>query len=216
MRRHRGLRRGERTVSKTRGVSAFRDGRGQIDEACQSVQSLLPLKRPCPVLGFFPGNSIGNMEPVKGIELLSRMRPALEPGWLVIGLDHNGDRNNLKVAYGGPLMASFYKNILVRMMRDLEARIAVEDFEHQVRVQSTPTRVEAHLVARTNRVIEVNSRKSRFAPGDSIRTGTSWKHTPSEFAALIAAAGWNPIRSWSSRDAGYALHLLHAAGEAPQ
>ena len=91
------------------------------------------------------------------------MKSALAPGWLLAGLDHNGDPKTLKAAYGGPLMASFHKNILNRMVRDLEVRLAVEDFEHEFRILFCPTRVEAHLVARKDSQIEVNSRKSWFA-----------------------------------------------------
>jgi hypothetical protein len=49
-----------------------------------------------------------------------------------------------------------------------------------------------------------------WSPGDSIRTDTSGKYAPTEFAELIAAAGWTPMRSWTSGESGYALHLLHS------
>ncbi len=45
-------------------------------------------------------------------------------------------------------MASFHGNILVRLIQDLGAQLALEDFEHQVRVLFDATRVEAHLVTR--------------------------------------------------------------------
>ena len=156
------------------------------------------------------------MEPAKAIESLARVKSALAPGWLLAGLDHNGDPKTLKAAYGGPLMASFHKNILNRMVRDLEVRLAVEDFEHEFRILFCPTRVEAHLVARKDSQIEVNSRKSWFASGDSIRTDISWKHTPSEFAELIAASGWTSVTSWTNPGSAYALHLLRATCESGQ
>jgi dimethylhistidine N-methyltransferase len=170
----------------------------------------LPIPRPCRVLGFFPGSTIGNMEPGLAVHLLTSMKAAVGPGWLLVGQDHNSDPKKLAAAYGGTLMASFHKNILVRMMRDLGAHIALEDFEHQVRILSCPARVEAHLVARKATAIEVASRRIQFAPGETIRTDTSWKHTPSEFQGLIAAADWTPVMSWKSWDSGYTLHLLRA------
>ncbi len=63
------------------------------------------------------------------------------------------------------------------------------------------TRVEAHLVARKATAIEVAYFKS-------LRTDTSWKHTPSEFDQLIAAAGWAPIMSW--KDSDDAPHLIRS------
>jgi len=107
-------------------------------------------------------------------------------------------------------MALFHKNVLDRMARDLEARLA------EVGIPSCPTRVEAHLVARKDSKIEVRSQKSCFAPGDSIRTGISWKHTPSEFAELITAAGWTSVTSWTNPGSARALHLLRATCESGQ
>ncbi len=78
----------------------------------------LPSERYCPVLGFFPGSSLGNMEPGQTIQLLTRLKAAVAPGWLLLGQDHASDPKRLEAAYGGPLMASFHKNILVRMKRD--------------------------------------------------------------------------------------------------
>jgi len=107
-------------------------------------------------------------------------------------------------------MASFYKNILALMMRDLGAHIALEDFEHQVRILGCPTRIEAHLVARKATAIEVASRRIQFAPGESIHTDISWKYKPPEFQGVIAAADWTPVMSWKSRDSGYTLHFLRS------
>ena len=47
------------------------------------------------------------------------MKAAVEPGWLLVSQDHNSDPKKLEAAYGGTLMASFHKNILNRMVRDL-------------------------------------------------------------------------------------------------
>ena len=49
-----------------------------------------------------------------------------------------------------------------------------------------------------------------WSPGDSTRTNASRKYAPTEFAELIAAGGWPPIRSWTSGESGYALHFLHS------
>jgi dimethylhistidine N-methyltransferase len=168
----------------------------------------LPIDHGRPVLGFFPGNSVGNMEPRPVVELLTRIGKALASGWLLIGQDHNDDLQKLTAAYGGPLMATFHKNILVRMKRELAARIALVDFEHVIRILNAPARVEAHLVATRPTTIEVASRTTRFNPGDSIRTDASWKHTPSAFQELTAAAGLMPVKRWTN--GSLALHLLQS------
>ncbi len=166
----------------------------------------LPICRAGAVLGFFPGAALGNMAPGAAVRLLRQIGEALEPGYLLAGQDHTVEAQRLKAAYGGPLMAAFHRNVLVRMTRELGARIALDAFEHEARILREPVRVEAYLVAARATVIEVGSRKIRFAPGDSIRTDVSWKYSPSEFRGLIEAAGLSPMRSWMRSSC--ALHLL--------
>ena len=57
------------------------------------------------------------------VRLLRSMKAAVEPGWLLVSQDHNSDPKKLEAAYGGTLMASFHKNILVRMMQELGAKL---------------------------------------------------------------------------------------------
>ena len=127
------------------------------------------------------------------------------------------ERPDPKPPYAGPLMAAFHKSVFSRMVRDLEARLAVDDFEHGVCILFCPARVEAHLdlVARKAGETEVTSRKSWFASRDSIRTAVSRNHAPSGFAESIAAAGWATVRNWTTPDFARTLRLLRTACELP-
>jgi dimethylhistidine N-methyltransferase len=157
-------------------------------------------------LGLFTGAALGNMGLDDAIRLLRRIGEALAPGWLLVGQDHTADGGRLAAAYGGPLMAEFHKNILLRMARELKARTAFEDYDHEALILRDPTRVEAHLVARNATVIEAGALQFGFAAGDSICTDVSWKHSPAEFEKLVAAAGLIPVTRWMRSDC--ALHLL--------
>ena len=56
-----------------------------------------------PRLGFFPGSTIGNMEPDAAVDLLRAMRRLLgEDAMLLIGMDRIKDRDRLIAAYDDP------------------------------------------------------------------------------------------------------------------
>lgn len=163
-----------------------------------------------PVLGFFPGTSIGNFPPTEAGAFLARAREALGRCLFLVGADPTVDPDTLRAAYGGAdgLMDTFHRNILARMNRELGADFEAAAFVHTVRLCDDPFRVEAHLVARQVTTARLDGTELTFAPGDSIRTDTSHKYTPEAFAALASANGWTPVRHFSSPEGGFSLHLL--------
>jgi len=168
----------------------------------------LPIDRAGRVLGLFLGNSIGNIDRDNARGLLMRLREALAPSWLLIGQDPNSDPEKLAKAYGGPLMAAFHKNVLVRMVRELNAQIDLDQFQHEPRFFDKPARTEPHLVAAERSIVRVGHHEFRLAAGESIRTDISRKYTKADFLALVAEAGWSPLRSWMDEDGLFGLHLL--------
>ena len=161
-----------------------------------------------PVLGFFPGTSIGNFAPDAAQGLLARIRDTLGPSRLLVGVDPTRDEARLYRSYGGDLMAAFHRNILVRMRRELGADLDPEGFAHAVRVEPEPFRVEARLVARGAQTIRLDEDAFVFADGESVRTDTSHKYPPDAFRALAERAGWRPERVWLDPDGLFSLHLL--------
>jgi dimethylhistidine N-methyltransferase len=163
------------------------------------------------VVGFFPGNSIGNMDPAAALDLLFRVKSALAPAWLFIGQDPNRDGESLGKAYGSELMAKFHRNLLTRIADELGAEVTPEDFAHKAHICEEPSRVEARLVAKKPTVIKVVGRDFHFAPGSAIRTDVSRKYTPAEFERLLAGVGWDTVSKWMDPDELSALYLLHSA-----
>ena len=161
-----------------------------------------------PILGFFPGTSIGNFAPDAAQGLLARIRDTLGPSRLLVGVDPTRDEARLYRSYGGDLMAAFHRNILVRMRRELGAELDPEGFAHAVRVEPEPFRVEARLVARGAQTIRLDEDAFVFADGESVRTDTSHKYPPDAFRALAERAGWRPERVWLDPDGLFSLHLL--------
>ena len=167
---------------------------------------------PLPLLGFFPGTTIGNFVPEQARDFLERARETLGPSHFLIGADPTRDAARLGRAYGaaGGLMGDFHLNLIERMNRELDSDFDRTNFRHEARLCDAPFRVEAHLVASAPAGYRLGGQTIAFEAGESIRTDTSHKYAPEAFQALAAAAGWEPVRLWVDDDSGFSLHLLKA------
>jgi dimethylhistidine N-methyltransferase len=175
----------------------------------------MPLQLPAtpatgPVLGFFPGSTIGNFDPDGVVAFLDRVRSALYPGWFLLGADPNRDEGSLLQAYAGAngLMAKLHENLLLHINRLIGTEFDLADFHHEARVLSDPMRVEAHLVAQRALTVRVGARTFALAEGESIHTDSSFKHGPEELRLLAAQAGWTLVRCWIDHAGLSGLHLL--------
>ena len=150
-----------------------------------------------PVLGFFPGSTIGNFGPAAAAAFLARIGAALGPSWFLVGADPNRDAATLSRAYadGAGLMAALHGNLLVRIRRELGGAVDPAAFRHEARVFDDPPRVEAHLVARWPTTCRVGGRAIRFAAGESIHTDSAHKYAPEAFRAIATRAGHRQVRA---------------------
>jgi dimethylhistidine N-methyltransferase len=165
-----------------------------------------------PVLGFFPGSTIGNFAPEAAAAFLERVRETLGPSLFLVGTDSNRDEASLLRAYadGEGLMAALHGNLLVRLARELGADLDPDDFRHEARVHADPPRVEAHLVACRPTGLRLGGRTFAFAAGESIHTDNAYKYSPDAFRFVATRAGWEPVRYWTDEDGMLGLHLLRA------
>lgn len=163
-----------------------------------------------PVLGFYPGNTLGTYDEPDLVEVLARMRRSLGRSWFLVGVDPNRDPDSIRRGYGDPdgLMAAFHRNVLVRLRDELGAQIDPDDFRHEALVFDDPLRTEAHLIARRALTVRIGDRAFPFAAGQSVRTDVSHKWRPELFAAIARRAGWEPVRVWIDGPELFSLHLL--------
>jgi dimethylhistidine N-methyltransferase len=170
-----------------------------------------------PVLGFFPGSTIGNLEPATAIRFLTQARDTLGAGALfLIGVDLRKDPNILVPAYNDAagVTAAFNRNLLVRLNREAGADFNVESFAHEARWNDAESRIEMHLVSRCSQTVRIAGRRIAFRAGESIHTENSYKHTIEGFRALAARAGWRPLWIRTDSEALFSHHLLRA-GDIP-
>src|SRR5436305_15302789 len=84
-------------------------------------------------LGFFPGSTIGHLEPVAAQAFLRQARVELGPGsLLLVGVDLPKELSILIPAYddGEGVTAAFNRNVLARLNREAAADFDPENFAH--------------------------------------------------------------------------------------
>jgi dimethylhistidine N-methyltransferase len=172
----------------------------------------LPTEVPAlPRLGFFPGSTIGNLDPEEARHFLQRARGVLGAGaTFLVGVDLRKDPAILVPAYNDAqgVTAAFNRNLLVRINREAGADFDVNAFEHRAIWNDEASRIEMHLVSRRAQVVRVAGHAIRFAAGETIHTENSYKYSPERFAALAEQAGWRIAESWTDPAQLFSLHLL--------
>lgn len=164
-----------------------------------------------PMLGFFPGSTIGNLTAATAVDLLRSMRETLGgDAQLVIGFDRVKDLDLLCAAYDDNqgITAQFNLNLLDRINRELGGNIPVDAFSHSVRWNAVWSRIEMHLEARRDLSFTVSGRRFAMSAGETIHTENSHKYTPEQARLMLQASGWTPLREWT--DDGDAFLVVHA------
>ena len=162
-------------------------------------------------LGFFPGSTIGNLDPAAACAFLRQALTTLGPeAQFLVGADLRKDPALLLPAYddAAGVTAAFNRNLLVRLNREAGADFDPASFDHRAVWNDAASRIEMHLVSRRDQLVHVAGHPIRFAEGESIHTENSYKHTPEAFLALAAKAGWHCRQMWTDPALWFALYLL--------
>lgn len=155
-------------------------------------------------LGFFPGSTIGNLDPAAATRFLAAARRSLGPdSWFLLGADLRKIPDLLLPAYNDSegVTAAFNLNLLVRLNREAEANFDLRDFRHEALWNDRASRIEMHLFAARDHVVHVGGEPIHFSETESIHTENSYKHTPKALVAIARSAGWEQRQSWTD-DAG--------------
>ena len=165
-----------------------------------------------PLVGFFPGSTIGNLDPAHARQFLARARPFLGGGRFLVGVDLRKDPAILLPAYDDAqgTTAAFNRNLLHRLNREAGADFDPNAFTHRAVWNARESRIEMHLVSQERQLAHVAGHQIGFAAGETIHTENSRKYGVADFAALAASCGWDPARVWTDPEQLFALHLLTA------
>ena len=175
----------------------------------QELQLPKPLRKPDHVAVFFPGSTIGNLEPAIAQDFLRRVCHLCgQSGGLIIGIDLQKSREVLEAAYNDSagVTAEFNLNLLVRANRELGADFDLPLWRHQAIYNEREGRIEMHLISEAEQTVHVGGEEFVFARSEKIVTEYSYKHTLDGFARLAASAGFREAsRVWTDPQGLFAI-----------
>jgi L-histidine Nalpha-methyltransferase len=164
----------------------------------------------------FLGGTIGNLLPAERTEFLVRLRAALRPGeQFLLGTGLVTDPDVLVAAYddAAGVTAEFNRNVLHVLNRELRADFDVDAFAHKALWEAEKEWIEMRLVAGRAMTVTVAELDLvvEFAAGEEMCTEVSAKFRLPGVRALLAAAGFATVRSWTDPQERMALTLATAA-----
>ncbi|WP_371866476.1 L-histidine N(alpha)-methyltransferase [Duganella alba] len=162
-------------------------------------------------VGFFPGSTIGNLDPAEMQQFLLRTRVLLgEDSVLLVGADMLKDVPTLLAAYddAAGVTAGFNRNLLERINRELGADFDIQAFRHEARWNAGLQRMEMHLVSLHDQHVTLGGMRFSFSQGESLHTENSHKFSTDSFDALAARSGWQIVQQWISPAPQFAMFAL--------
>lgn len=189
----------------------------RVEPVCADYMALSELPADvngAPRLGFFPGSTVGNLEPADATSFLRRARTLLgDRGALVLGVDLKKDPERLHDAYNDKagVTAAFTLNLLRRMNRELDATFDLAAFAHDAAYNPLEGRIEIYFRSLAKQYVTVAGRTFAFAAGERVHTEYSYKYDDAGIAALARSAGFTIDRTWTDPARLFAVVYLEAA-----
>ncbi|MDP1841680.1 MAG: L-histidine N(alpha)-methyltransferase [Reyranella sp.] len=165
-------------------------------------------------LGFFPGSTIGNLEPPDATAFLRRARRLLgDRGAMVLGVDLRKDPRRLHDAYNDSagVTAAFTLNLLQRMNRELGGTFDLSSFAHEAFYDPIEGRIEIYFRSLRAQTVTVAGQTFAFAEGERVHTEYSYKYDDAGIAALAKSAGFTIDRTWTDPAHLFAVVYMEAA-----
>ena len=162
-------------------------------------------------VGFFPGSTIGNLEPHEAASFLRNAARTLGPGsTMIIGADLVKDAETLNAAYNDAagVTEQFNLNLLTRINRELAGTFDLSTFEHHAFYNRERQRVEMHLASTKRQKVKAAGETFDFRAGETIHTESSYKYTPDSLAALARGVGWEPAGVWTDADCRFSIQAF--------
>ena len=157
---------------------------------------------------LFLGSSIGNLEHGESVEMLRDLRAALADGdLLLLGADLRKAKSILEPAYDDALgvTASFNRNLLQRINRELGGDFDLRAFEHRASYDESLGRIEMHLVSTVRQTVRIASLDLvvQFEAGETIHTESSHKYDVATLEDLAARSGFTLGERWTDSNARF-------------
>lgn len=161
-------------------------------------------------LVFFPGSTIGNLEPPEAERLLTNFRSLADPsGYLLIGVDLRKDPEVIERAYNDEagIGARLHTNLLRRANRELGADFDPAGFRYRAAYNPSKNRMEMYLVSRREQEVAIDGRTFTFNEGEAIHTQCSYKYSLDEFRSLAEKCGFSRVDYWLDSNRLFSVQL---------
>ena len=162
-------------------------------------------------LAFFPGSTVGNLDPPEAVAFLKRIVKLVGPGGaLLLGVDLKKDPAVLHAAYNDAagVTAEFNLNLLHRMNREMGADFDLAAFRHRAFYNEPLGRIEMHLESLRDQTVRLGERSIAFGQGETVHTENSYKYSVAETHRLAAKAGFHSGPTWTDADRLFSVHYL--------
>ena len=162
-------------------------------------------------VAFFPGSTIGNLEPAQAVKFLRRIAKLCGAGGgLLIGVDLKKDRGTLERAYNDStgVTAAFNLNLLARINRELGGTFDLKAFEHEARYNQHEQRIEMHLRSTVDQTASIKDFTVSLKKGETIWTESSYKFRPEQVRVMAEQGGFNTEVQWIDAEWPFAQTLL--------
>jgi len=160
-------------------------------------------------VAFYPGSSIGNFAPAEATAFLSQVRRIGMGGYLLLGADLVKAPDELVRGYDDALgvTAAFNLNVLNVANRLAGTDFELNDWRHVALFNEPESRIEMHLEARRAVTVTWPGAERRFTEGERIHTENSYKYSLPGLTALLRAAGYTTVRTYTDPADRFALAL---------
>ena len=186
----------------------------EVAAVCADYSAPFPLPE-LPAAGrriaFFPGSTIGNLEPEEAAAFLRLWSRRLGPdAAMLVGVDLKKDPSVLHAAYNDRqgVTAQFSRNILARANAELGADFALDRFAHHARYNAEAGRIEIHLKSLDAQVVRLGGHDFSFAAGELVHAEHSYKYEIGEFQALARRSGFEASTVFTDPAALFSVHYL--------
>ena len=163
---------------------------------------------------FYPGSTIGNLEPEAACGFLKQVRDVLEPeGAAIIGVDLHKSTPRLNAAYNDTdgVTEAFNRNLIQRVNHELSVSFDPQQFAHRAFYNEDLRRIEMHLEALTAQSQSSEGQTITFESGDTLHTENSYKYAEEDFIALARQAGLQHQHTWIDAEQLFSVHFLRVS-----
>ncbi|PZX16527.1 dimethylhistidine N-methyltransferase [Palleronia aestuarii] len=164
-------------------------------------------------VAFFPGSTIGNLDPEGARRLMRTVRAWPGVAGFILGADLVKDETTLVAAYDDAdgVTAEFNLNLLTRLNREAGANFDPERFAHRAIWNADAARIEMHLESLEDQSVQVDGLDVAFGKGETIHTESSHKYTPESLRSLAEETGWSCDELFTDAEMQFALAMLSPA-----